>query len=108
MSETPLIIIMSFEPLRLELPESRLKLSCQVRVRLPPVRVKLIDLSLGGLVLDAPTISADLPMTELTISFKEPITLGDLIDIILANADAWQALWRASQEALDKCGPILG
>ncbi len=104
---TPLITIEGFDPLRLELPAVT-GLSTEVRVRLPPVHVKLVDLSLGGLVPDAPHIGLDAPMTDITILLPEPTTVGEIVNTLIASAGAWQALWLASQRALDNCGPILG
>jgi hypothetical protein len=100
----PLIIIESFDPLRLQLP-AEMRLADQVRVRLPPVHIRLFDLSLGGLI---PDIGLDAPMTELIITLAEPATVGNIFDAIAGNIDAWRDLWLASQQALDKCGPILG
>jgi hypothetical protein len=34
--------------------------------------------------------------------------VGNIFDAIAGNIDAWRDLWLASQQALDKCGPILG
>lgn len=103
----PVVIIESFDPLRLQLPAG-MRLTDQVRVRLPPVHVKLLDLSLGGLIPDSSYIGLDAPMTELIITLAEPATVGNIFDAIAGSIDAWRDLWLASQEALDKCGPILG
>jgi hypothetical protein len=103
----PLLIIEGFDPLRLQLP-AEMQLTDQVRVRLPPVHIRLLDLSMGGLIPDGPHIGMDAPMTELTITLAEPATVGNIFDAIAGNIDAWRDLWLASQEALDKCGPILG
>ena len=102
-----LIIIEGFEPLRLALPAD-VDLVGEVRVQLPPVHVKLIDLSLGGLLDDAPHIGLDAPMTCIKIELSEPTTVGHIVDAIIDSASSWWALWQASQKALDKCGPILG
>jgi hypothetical protein len=104
---TPLIIIESFDPLRLTLPADR-RLAGHVRVRLPPVHIKLVDLSMGGIIPDGPHIGLDAPMTDLIITLAEPATVGNIFDAIAGNIDVWRDLWRASQEALDKCGPLLG
>ncbi len=104
---TPLITIEGFDPLCLELPAVT-GLSTEVRVRLPPVHVKLVDLSPGGLVSDGPHIGMDAPMTDITITLLEPTTVGEIVNILIASAGFLQALWQGSQEALDKCGPILG
>ena len=103
----PLLIIEGFDPLRLQMP-AEMRLTDQVRVRLPPVHVKLVDLSLGGLVPDAPHIGLDAPVTDITIILPEPTTVGEIVNTLIASAGAWQALWLASQRALDNCGPILG
>lgn len=107
MPDTPLIAILSFDPLRLELPTAA-ELAGEVQVQLPPVHVNLIDLSLGGLLPDRPHIGADLPMTKVSIKLSEPATVGNLVDLIAGRIDIWRDLWRASQRALDKCGPLLG
>jgi len=103
----PLIIIEGFDPLRLTFPAGT-GLTSEARVRLPPVHVKLLDLSMGGLIPDGPHIGMDAPMTELIITLAEPATVGNIFDAIVGNIDAWRDLWLASQQALDKCGPILG
>jgi hypothetical protein len=104
---TATLIIEGFEPLRLTLPAD-VDLVGEVQVQLPPVHVKLVDLSLGGLVPDAPHIGLDAPMTDITIILPEPTTVGEIVNTLIASAGAWQALWLASQRALDNCGPILG
>ena len=103
----PLIIIEGFDPLRLTLPADT-ELTNELRVRLPPVHIKLLDLSMGGLIPDGPHIGMDAPMTDITITLAEPATVGNIFDAIAGNIDAWRDLWVASQQALDKCGPILG
>jgi hypothetical protein len=47
-------------------------------------------------------------MTDITIILPEPTTVGEIVNTLIASAGAWQALWLASQRALDNCGPILG
>lgn len=104
---TPLIVIESFDPLRMELPGTA-EVDGEIHVQLPPVHVKLVDLSLGGLLDDAPHIGMDAPMTRIKIELSEPSTVGEIVNMLIHSKDAWQALWRASQKALDGCGPLLG
>ncbi len=103
---TPLIIIEGFEPLRLTLPADA-DLAGRVQVQLPPVHVTLVDLSLGGLIPDRPHIGMDAPMTCFEITLSKPSTVGDIVNMLLSTMDTWQALWRASQQALDGCGALL-
>lgn len=104
---TTTLIIEGFEPLRLTLP-ANVNLVGEVRVQMPPVHVQLVDLSMGGLVPDNPHIGLDAPMTSILITLSEPTTVGRIVDAIIENVSSWQALWQASQQALDQCGPILG
>lgn len=105
MSTTPRIAILSFDPLRLELPEN-LEPTTEVLVCLPPVHIKLFDLSMGGLVPDDPHIGMDAPITNITIILPKPTSVGDIVSMISASASTWRALWLASQKALDNCGPV--
>ena len=102
-----LIVIESFDPLRLQLPAA-VDLAGHVMVQLPPVHVKLVDLSLGGLIEDKPHLGADLPMTCIRIDLPKPSTVGEIVNMLISTVDAWHSMWRASQKALDGCGPILG
>ena len=102
----PVVHIFSFDPLHLELPQTPV-LSGTVRVRLPPVRLKLFDLSLGGIIPDSPYIGTEVPIADITIGLIEPMKVGEIVDLIANTATSWQALWQAVQESVDEHGAIF-
>lgn len=102
----PTLTILSFDPLQLQLPDA--PFACQeVVVRLPPVHCKLLDLSLGGIIPGYRYLSADLPLTAITLTFAEPATLGEIADLIAKSPDHWRAVWQATQRFADDYGPIF-
>lgn len=103
----PTIYILSFDPLRLELPPV-MAFSNTARIRLPPVKLKLLDLSLGGLLDDAPSIATEAPVTDVCIDFAgATLKVGEVVDLIVASVDNFRRVWQAAQEALDRYGPLL-
>ena len=103
----PTIHILSFDPLRLELPPVA-AFSNTARIRLPPVRLKLLDLSLGGLLEGAPAVGAEAPVTDVCIDFDgATLKIGEVVDIIVASVDNFRQVWQAAQGALDRYGPLL-
>ena len=102
----PTITILSFDPLQMQLPSAPAAFA-KVIVRLPPVHLKLFDLSLCGIIPDNPHIGAELPLTEITISLKEPATPGEIVDMIAGSVDMWREVWQATQRFADDYGPIF-
>ena len=105
MSE-PTITILSFDPLQMQLPLASAAFAIVV-VRLPPVHLKLFDLSLGGIIPDDPHVGTELPVTDIVITLKEPVALGKIVDMIAASVDRWCEIWQATQRFADDYGPIF-
>lgn len=102
----PTITILSFDPLQMQLPSAPAAFAIVV-VRLPPVHLKLFDLSLGGIIPDGPHIGTELPMADIVITLKEPAALGKIVDMIAASVDRWREIWQATQRFADDYGPIF-
>ena len=101
----PTITILSFEPLQMQLPLASAAFAIVV-VRLPPVHLKLFDLSLGGIIPDDPHVGTELPMTDIVITLQEPVALGKIVDMIATSVDRWREIWQATQRFADDYGPI--
>lgn len=100
------LIIEGFDPLRLTLP-AEVDVKDVIEVELPPVRVKLLDLSLGGVIEDRPHISADMPSPRIQIRLSEPATVGEIVNMLIGSASAWQEAWQGMQNIASSQGALL-
>lgn len=103
---TTVIHILSFDPLRLELPAGK-KVVGKVAIRLPPVHLRLYDLSMGGIIDGSPHLGADTPMWDITLDVPKPIPLSKLVDLVTTKADHFKAVWQVAQNALDEAAPLV-
>lgn len=102
---SPLIVIESFDPLHLTF--SKLEATDVVEVQLPPVWVKLLDLSLDGLIEDAPYVGAEISLPHIEMRLSQPLPMGEIANMIIDNINAWQDVWRNMQKAMDRHGALL-
>jgi hypothetical protein len=101
---TPIIKILGFHPLHLELPALNTPVMA-VTVQLPPNRIKLLDLSKSGL-MDGQII-ADLPTMNISVTLSEPLTIFQIVSTITTSPESWEGIWTKAQEYFDECQPIL-
>lgn len=103
---TTVIHILSFDPLRLELPSTQ-KVVGEVAIRLPPVHLRLLDLSMGGIIDGSPHVGADTPLWDITFNVAKPIPLSKLVDLVTTKADHFKAVWQEAQNVLDETAPLI-
>ena len=107
----PTITILSFDPLQMQLPSAPAAFAIVV-VRLPPVHLKLFDLSLGGIIPDGPHIGTELPMADIVITLVLVFSSW-----VVSPADFWRTheslpttLWATNAviSAALLWGPVAG
>lgn len=103
---TTVIHILSFDPLRLELPAGN-KVVGKVAIRLPPVHLRLYDLSMGGIIDGSPHIGADTPLWDITFNLEKPIPLSKLVSLVTTKANDFKAVWKQAQSVLDEAEPLI-
>lgn len=99
------IKILQFDPLRLELPT--VKEGKRFSIVLPPVHVKVLDLSMGGLIEGNPHIGADAELFECYANFDEPVPVATMVEHIAGAADLYKKMWAHLQKGMDAADPLL-
>lgn len=103
---TTVIHILSFNPLRLELPADQ-QVVGDVAIRLPPVHLRVLDLDLGGAIPGSPHIGADTPLWDITFKVTKPIPLSKLVELVTTKAPSFEAVWKEAQSILDQEAPLV-
>lgn len=107
MSKPTEIVIKSFHPLSITLPEGD-TLQGKVRVVLPPLHVQVVDLSMGGIIPGSPHLGSDAPLVGYNVEFEEAVDLGPFMQFVIKSADLFEQIWKAYQGEFDKKGALLG
>lgn len=107
MDDVTEIIIKSFHPLDVQLPDCD-TLEGKVKFVLPAVHLKLYDLSLDGIIPGDPHIGGDAPMFCVSANFPSPVDIGKVMQFVVKSKDDLETLWKAYQAELDKRGALLG
>lgn len=79
-----------------------------MRIVLPDVHVKVVDLSMGGIIPNGPHLGADVPMVGVDVEFEEPVEIGKFMQFVVNSADVLEKAWKESQKVIDKHGAVLG
>ena len=74
-------IINSFDPLDIQIPNVS-HVDGNIRIMLPPVNIKLIDLSMGG-ILGNTHIGTKGNVVSVTLTIGEKITVGKVVEMIV-------------------------
>ena len=95
-------ILIDFDPLQITLPGAG-PFAGEVRLILPEFRIRLHDLSMGGIVPDEPYIGGDGRLFRLKLIINEPgISASDLLSFIESAQDELREVHQIVQQELDK------
>lgn len=101
----PTITILSFHPLRLELPASNEPIMA-INVQLPPTHIKVMDLTKGGW-LESP-LTVELPMMNILVTLSDPTPITQVAALVVNTSESWENIWLEVQKHCDELLPIIG
>jgi hypothetical protein len=103
MNGEPTRILLHFEPeYRAELPPAD-RFVGEVEIILPEVRVKLLDLSMGGIIPDGPYVGGKGRVWTFRVDFPEPgITAGDMLKFLAEAEPQFREMHQVIQSMMDE------
>lgn len=100
-------IITGFHPLNVTLPPGE-EVVGKIRIVLPPIHVKVYDLSMGIDLLHGAHLGSDVPILGLDLEATEPVPVEALMAFIVKSKDDLEQIWKLGQTQFDKKGALLG